>query len=186
MSANTPAVPLSQPLERGTVGRLPPERDRSGTQSGTPSLKTLALKVFQRDSNRDTQRDSGEIAVPLTSESVPHTFEPIDPHAEHCAACKWSAEDWQHAYEERAAIAEHDGRAIPAEAERLAKQDILTRFMLMHLPEPAGEACPFCGATSGKLHSFISRGQAAHAHDQCWTDFCRHAEADLRSMGAMP
>jgi hypothetical protein len=57
--SNKPAVPLSQPLVRGTAGQYPGKLDGKRDSGGTTSLKALAALALRRDSKRDSSGDSG-------------------------------------------------------------------------------------------------------------------------------
>jgi hypothetical protein len=195
MSVNS-LVPLVPPLGSGTAGQVKPERDNTGTQGGTTIIRALALNVFLRDTEWDTERDISRILVPRASNEVGQVepaFEQraplpdpiLDREAIHCERCNWSAQDWDHDRQERIAIAEYDGQAISSEAKRMARLDTVVRFMMAHLPEPAGDACMFCRELSGRKCVFVSRGQVAQAHDRCWTGFYHQAEAALCRMGVI-
>jgi hypothetical protein len=62
--AELPSVPLSQPLERGTLGYSPKSWDSVRDSRGTVDLKTLARNVLQRDSARDSNGTRPKSTVP--------------------------------------------------------------------------------------------------------------------------
>lgn len=63
-AAETGTVPLSQPLGPGTVGHLSKSRDTTRDTGGTVDLKALARRILERDTTRDSRRDSAETECP--------------------------------------------------------------------------------------------------------------------------
>ena len=58
----------------------------------------------------------------------------------------WSGEDWQALFDERAAIAEHDGGFQRLDAELLAFEECVDRWLLSHPPHPGpAGSCVSCG-----------------------------------------
>ena len=69
----------------------------------------------------------------------------------------WSGEDWQAFYEERAAIAEHDGGFQRLEAELVALEECVDRWLVTHPPAMAPRAtCLHCGVVVEEGNSAVS------------------------------
>jgi hypothetical protein len=85
----------------------------------------------------------------------------------------WSAEDWKAYFEERAAIREYDGGLPRGEAERLALQDAIERWLCLN-PVPASDPCYGCiycktgEDTSNFLVPVLTAGGHVWIHDGCW------------------
>lgn len=141
-----PSVPASG---RGTVGHAKNSGTRTGTNSGTVSIKALARKVLAQDKYQDMARDSlSRAPAPQPNASRKHT--PVSvPDNFSDAVDGFDRAHWNvpEEFEERAAIAEHDGR-IPREwSEGLAKlcamspPEGLTLHRWEELQNDAGRFC---------------------------------------------
>ena len=67
MSERASLVPLSHSLEAGTAGHTANAAGNHWDNSGTPSLKSLALKVLQRDKGRGSGGTDSPISCPTPS-----------------------------------------------------------------------------------------------------------------------
>ena len=77
MSERAPLVPLSRSLEAGTAGQTAGAAGSPWDNAGTPSLKSLALKVLQRDKGRDNSGTSPAGCCPTAERRVGQTFAPV-------------------------------------------------------------------------------------------------------------
>ena len=153
--------------------------------SGTPSLKALAYAVLQRDVPRDSERDAIPKVEPRNHASVGQSGPPA-----------WSAADWRMFYEERAAIAEHDGGLDQAEAECRAFKAAVVHWMNCNpLTDPGPDRCGGCGEPVGHIGQDsvpVLNGKDEHVwvHHGCHHRLMarRYAEAikALAAMGLTP
>jgi hypothetical protein len=89
------------------------------------------------------------------------------------ASDNWTAEDWQAFFDERAGIRQNDGGLTWADAERLALEDTIDRWLSCHPaePTPAEAGCTHCGRrdrAGAVLLPFFARGDHIWVHDVCW------------------
>jgi hypothetical protein len=103
---------------------------------------------------------------------------------------RWSPEDWQVFFDERAGIAEFDGGLPRAEAERHAFACCITEWLNRNPTPSAPGRCLACGGerSSDPLLPFGSETRGhAWLHRACWPAWCRAREAEaiagLTSMG---
>jgi hypothetical protein len=103
---------------------------------------------------------------------------------------RWNAEDWQAFYDERAGIAEHDGRQTREQAESTAFECCVVEWLNRH-PEPSQpDCCAWCSklGTECSIVPFLA-GDAGHTwlHPECWEDWYqarqREAVAALDRLG---
>ena len=104
-----PPVPVSHSLEGGTVGQV--------------SLKALAAKVLRCPK---AVYQPGQLQDPCT-ETVP--LSRTSGRGTAGQALEWDADDWRGFFEERAAIAEHDGGLSRPEAEARAFEFCIVEWM---------------------------------------------------------
>ncbi len=106
----------------------------------------------------------------------------------------WSPDDWRGFYEERAAIAEHDGGVSRDKAEAQAYECCIAEWLIRNfVPSPPGR-CAQCGRVEQKGDVLIPHGtrQSGHVwlHDGCWERWhdgqIAVARAALAEMGIGP
>ena len=104
----------------------------------------------------------------------------------------WSARDWQARFDERAGIAEFDGRLSRAEAEAEAFAGLIVEWLNRHPIPSASGRCAWCGKPDIPSAMVLPFGAGEHAwlHSECWPAWhqLRRAEAAkaLRAMGLEP
>jgi hypothetical protein len=106
---------------------------------------------------------------------------------------KWLAEDWRAHFDERAAIAEHDGGLPRPEAERLAFEVCVVEWLNRNHIRSSPDCCYWCGGTERDdvlLPFGVASAGHAWVHSRCWRAWheARKAEAvaDLTAMGIAP
>ncbi len=173
-------VPLSHALGNGTVGQPPRAR---------PSLKALAARVFE----------GARESVPLSHVPGNGTVGQAvagSASAEDRKPSTWDAEDWRAFFDERAGIAEHDGRLSRIDAEQQAYECCISEWLWRNPPPASGpERCAHCGeplGEPGRDHLPFLTGDGGHTwlHSGChgvWTAQ-RRAEAvvALAGLGLTP
>jgi hypothetical protein len=105
-----------------------------------------------------------------------------------------AAQDWRDWFEERAAIAEHDGELSRAEAEALAFECCIVQWMNLNPPpENDPERCIECGDPMDDLAALpflIGDGGHVWMHSGCHTPWMRHRRVEasdaLGRMGIVP
>ena len=104
---------------------------------------------------------------------------------EHLRGDGWDAEDWQTLFQERIAIAEHDGGLAPKEAERQAANDCIEFWLHQNPPLPSGpERCAHCRNAISRVGEdgipVLTRDGHTWVHHQCWESWVaqRRAEAE--------
>jgi len=109
-----------------------------------------------------------------------------------CSA--WSAEDWQAYHDERAGILEYDGEWPRSEAEQLAFEACVTRWLDEH-PAPSQAGICAWRAQPRIINSPVvpfgtEPGSLTHLHRECWSPwFVRRkaeATATLEALGVAP
>ena len=103
----------------------------------------------------------------------------------------WDASDWQSYFDERAAIAEIDGKLSQSEAEALAYECCVVQWMNLNPPPENGpECCVQCGNPMDDLAALpFLTGAGGHVwmHSGCHTPWMRRRQAEaagaLRHMG---
>jgi hypothetical protein len=105
----------------------------------------------------------------------------------------WSARDWQARFDERAGIAEFDGRLSRAEAEAEAFAGLIVEWLNRHPIPFASGRCVWCGKADTSSDKLLPFGTCEHhnwVHAGCWSSWhqSRQAEAAtaLRKMGIAP
>jgi hypothetical protein len=105
-----------------------------------------------------------------------------------------NTEDWRAAFEERAAIMEYDGGMPRHDAENLAFDDAVVRWMREHPPISRSGLCVGCGEAIGNSAScdiaILGGSGGLIVHDGCYEPFMSawqaEAEEALVRMGISP
>ena len=96
----------------------------------------------------------------------------------------WTSGDWRAFYEERAAIAEHDGGLPRAAAEQQALGGCLVEWMRRNPPPASGpKRCAHCGELLGEpgrdgLPYFTGDGGQVCLHSGCHSDWIAQCRAE--------
>jgi len=95
-------------------------------------------------------------------------IELLAPHGD-----RWTAEDWQAFFDERAGISEVDGGQSKADAEALAFECCVVAWLNRH-PEPSDPGrCAWCGTPDRDEHVVVPFGTESNGHTwlhrECWT-----------------
>ena len=105
------------------------------------------------------------------------------------ASDMWLAEDWQVFYDERAGIAEFDGKQTRTEAEALAFECCIVEWLNRHHRDSDPGRCAWCGKLDPDGLGVVSLGTERHCHTwlhhTCWKEWdhdrrekaCRALEA---------
>jgi hypothetical protein len=82
----------------------------------------------------------------------------------------WTAEDWRAFFDERAAIAEHEGGVPPGRAEAQAFECCVIEWLNRNPIVSAPDRCCWCGIPGRPDDPLLPFGVSAHAwmHDHCW------------------
>ncbi len=94
---------------------------------------------------------------------------------------EWDAEDWQAYFDERAAIAEHDGGLSRADAEQRAFECCVVEWQWRNPPPATGpERCAHCGEPLGEDGLPFLTGDGGHTwlHSGCHGDWTAKRRAD--------
>lgn len=95
----------------------------------------------------------------------------------------WNADDWRAFFNERAAIAEHDGGLSRPEAEARAYECSVAHWCNL-IPPPAttGDDCPVCGNPLGETAIPVLRPGGGHLwlHSACVQPFNIHRRDEAR------
>ena len=84
----------------------------------------------------------------------------------------WDETDWRAYFDERAAIGEHDGELIRADAEARAFECCIARWLEVNPPQPSGpDRCGYCGVALEELGRdglpFLAGGGHVWLHHEC-------------------
>jgi hypothetical protein len=142
-------VPLSQPLRRGTVGQQAQTRDTGWDKPGTTSLKALAQQALSRLGKWDK---AGTTTVSL----VPEPLSVVGQETPRATSTGEPAE-----WEERAAIAEYDGKLPRVLAEALARLEVC--------PPPPGTQPKRWQRAQAAFVELLATGAASQALATGWT-----------------
>lgn len=101
----------------------------------------------------------------------------------------WDATDWQVFYDERAGIAEHDGKQPRDEAERMAYEHCIVRWLHQNPTQHDDDnVCPYCLKSTDRTSKPVLNGRGGHVwiHDGCHEPYIAHrrqdAVAELKAM----
>lgn len=87
----------------------------------------------------------------------------------------WSAEDWQAYFEERAGIAEFDGRQSREQAEAEAFKCCIVEWLGRNPGLTDPDRCAWCGRPDRREHTVVPFGTGDHGHawlhPECWDDW---------------
>ena len=102
---------------------------------------------------------------------------------------EWDAADWRAFFDERAGVREHDGELPRPEAERLALDDTINRWLTQYPPKPTDDVagCVHCGADLGDDGVPVLAGTGhTWVHSRCHAPWLakRRAEAE-RALAAV-
>ena len=102
---------------------------------------------------------------------------------------EWSPEDLQAFYDERAGIAEHDGRQTREQAEATAYECCVTEWLNRHPETSQPDCCAWCAkpGTECSIVPFLA-GDGGHTwlHPECWEVWHRdRREKAQRALAAM-
>lgn len=162
MSERASLVPLSHSLEVGTAGHTANAAGNHWDNSGTPSLKSLALKVLQRDKGRDTSGTKRPISCPTVDKAVGQDHPPSLPEASSLNSfVSLSERSGRHDLDERAALIEY-GAGVP----RRWAEGYLA---LCSMPAPAGFSPERWHRIIDATGAFLDQW-AAKAIDCGWSD----------------
>ena len=99
----------------------------------------------------------------------------------------WSAEDWQVYFDERAGIAEFDGRLSRAEAEARAFECCLSEWLNRNPVCSSPGHCLECGGREHEWDKLLPYGNepAGHAwlHSRCWETW--HAKREAKAIATL-
>lgn len=106
---------------------------------------------------------------------------------------EWTGEDWREHFEERAAIAEHDGRVFRTQAETQAFESCVTRWLVLNPPaNPGSNLCAYCRAAAAPNALVILARDGSErrvVHAQCHAPLlakrCAEAVAALKCLGVL-
>ncbi len=105
----------------------------------------------------------------------------------------WTAEDWRAHFDERAAIAEHDGGLPRPEAERRAFEACVVEWLNGNHIRSSPHRCCWCGGTERDdvlLPFGVESAGHAWVHSRCWRAWHEArravAVADLTAIGIAP
>lgn len=156
-------VPPFHSLESGTVEQDQDLRNTQWNTTGTVSLKGLANKVLERNKDQNKPGTAVSKSVPSPDQPVllcgTKNKEKVFPAEKETSTDKidrfemtanmsvlsvpsrdpFDKESLLYDFEERLAIAEHDGQQSPSQAERIAYQDAFISVLMM-IPQEADEA----------------------------------------------
>ena len=147
-------------------------------------LKTLANKVLERDMTWASSAAQAWKSVPA---SHAHTLGQRDTAqiarvAPNETEAIWDAEDWRAFFEERAAIAEHDGGLRRLEADARAYECCIVEWLDRHTTATAADRCAHCGRPEAPSVPLLPFGTKAHAwlHARCWLPWYAERRRDAR------
>lgn len=160
---------MSHALWTGTMGQPP--------RAARPSLKALAARVLEDARERVSLSHSiGNGALGQAGTS------PVSPESAEVAA--WGAEDWRVFFDERAGIAEFDGGQTREEAEAIAFQSCVIKWLNRHPVRSDPDRCAACGKPDREGHAVVPFGSESHGHawlhPECWKDWHRERQEQAR------
>jgi len=111
------SVPPFHSLESGTMEQTLNLRNNPRNVNGTDSLKALANNVLERNKKGNKSGTGASKSVP----PMPQSSSAYGTNAE--VGCKVETDSFLYEFNERAAIAEYDGKASPVQANCIAYLD---------------------------------------------------------------
>jgi hypothetical protein len=117
-----------------TLSRAPQKADNS------PAAGAMRRPATLPEGKRNVAPSRITLATANPSEN-----RPLRSDVAKVADVAWEAADWQEFYDERAGVAEYDGRQPREKAEWMAYESCITRWLDTHPPVDADDAiCPHC------------------------------------------
>ena len=127
------------------------------------SLKALVSAVIEWDKQRDNPGTEATKSCPTVESCLGQDFS---------LCSSWDATDWQAFFDERAAMAEFDGKASRPVAEGRAFQACIVEWLNRHPPSSLSppDRCAACGKMEAHGASIVPFGTSAHVwlHPTCW------------------
>ena len=169
-AAFEPGLPVTQNENaRATVGN----------QKQAVAQVTQTKEEWATEGNRQETVENSGFLVPVAQVTQ------VTQEYDKAGIAEWDAEDWQAYFDERAAIAEHDGGLERADAERQAFECCVMEWLWQHPPPASGpERCAHCGQPLGEpgrdgLPFLTGDGGHVWLHSGCHGDWTvrRRAEA---------
>ena len=152
----------------------------------TSHLHDLVERVQEAGASLSVNGDKLRVrtTAPMPDELVEELRQAKPALLEHLRGDGWDAEDWQTLFQERIAIAEHDGGIPQEEAERQAFTDCIEFWLHRNPPSPSGpESCVHCQSAVERVGEdaipVLARNGHVWLHHQCWESWMarRRAEA---------
>ncbi len=102
----------------------------------------------------------------------------------------WTAEHWRAHFDERAGIAEFDGRQTRTDAEARAYECCIGHWMNRHAPQPTDpdHGCAFCGEWMSESEAlpFLTNGGHVWLHSRCHAAWMAGLRAEaVRALAAL-
>ena len=98
----------------------------------------------------------------------------------------WTALDWKVFYDERAAIAEFDGRQSREQANAMAFESCVVEWLNRHPVRTDPCCCAACGEPDREEHIVVPYGTESHGHTwlypECWKEWHRERQAHARQV----
>lgn len=162
-----PGVPSTEERQKLAVS-LASEVGTPATVQGVPGVPPIGKGVLLETAENRHFQGIGTPGTPGT---------PAFDHTDNDSGGDWNEEDWRAFYDERAAIAEHDGGLSRSEAEARAWECSVAHWCnLVPFPAPTGDGCPVCGSPLGKTAVPVLRPGGGHVwlHPGCVHPFNAH------------
>lgn len=116
-------------------------------------------------------------------ENSPPSISKVAPHLSTCPKTQdygqvdrllrpleYTAADWQEFYDERAGIAEHCGKMPKDQAEQMAYESCISKWLDTHLPAITPYVCTCCGKPAGIIgQDSVITGSGHWLHHACYT-----------------
>ena len=138
-------VPFIRPDSIATVAT-------PATASGAPqkAKNSPVVGVMRQPATTlEGKRDVAPCRITLATAN-PSENKPLRGAVAKVADVAWEAADWQEFYDERAGVAEYDGRQPREKAEWMAYESCITRWLDTHPPADTDDAiCPHCRQPNG-------------------------------------
>jgi hypothetical protein len=163
-------------------------RESSGAAKAADPAKTTKPRAnLSSFSNLSGEPDPTEVTGPAARTL---TAAQNRSAARQATSAEWSVEDWQVFFDERAAIAEFDGRIPRDEAEARAFACCVVEWMNRHPAPSAPGRCAWCGRAESPgavvLPFGTEPGMHTWLHAECWPDWHKARQADaIAALAAM-